>query len=192
MWTRPTGASVMFSFISERNIESMLRGNLVAVLLIGLIMMMILRSFRLGLVSLIPNAIPVLMTFGLWGLLVGKVGMSAATVSASSLGIIVDDTVHMLTKYLRARREQGLDRAAAVRYAFKTVGVAIVGTTVILSAGFLVLAFSTFRINFELGILTAIAIVFALLTDLFLLPSLLLWGYRKEASEENQNELKAA
>jgi predicted RND superfamily exporter protein len=176
MQTRPTGATVMFSFISQRNIESMLRGNALAVALIAIIMMLALRSAKLGALSIIPNAVPILMTFGLWTVLVGKVGMAAATVSASSLGIIVDDTVHFLTKYLRARRENGLDAAAAVRYAFSTVGVAIVGTTVILMAGFLVLSLSTFRINFELGMLTSLAIVLALATDFLLLPALLLAG----------------
>ncbi|MFQ5527324.1 MAG: outer membrane lipoprotein-sorting protein [Thermoanaerobaculia bacterium] len=176
MHETPTGASVMFSHISDRNIKSMLKGNVLAVLLIAGVMVFALRSWKLGALSLIPNAVPILMTFGIWALLVGKVGMAAATVSASSLGIIVDDTVHFLAKYLRARREQGLDAAGAVRYAFKTVGVAIVTTSVILTAGFLVLAMSTFRINFELGLLTAIAIVIALVTDFLLLPSLLLWG----------------
>ena len=151
-------------------------------------MIFALRSFKLGALSLLPNALPILMTFGLWALLVGKVGMAAATVSASSLGIIVDDTVHFLTKYLRARREMGLDAAGAVRYAFRTVGVAIITTTLILTAGFLVLAWSTFRINFELGLLTAIAIVLALLTDFFLLPSLLLLGHRPKEEEEATHE----
>jgi predicted RND superfamily exporter protein len=188
MWTGPTGASVMFSYISERNIDSMLRGNALAVIFIAVIMMLALRSFKLGALSLLPNAVPILMTFGLWALLVGKVGMAAAIVSASSLGIIVDDTVHFLSKYLRARREKGLDAAGAVRYAFRTVGVAIVSTTIILTAGFLVLAWSTFRINFELGLLTAIAIVLALLTDFFLLPSLLLWGYQPKEQKEATHE----
>ncbi len=175
-----SGPGVMFAYISQRNIESMLRGNVVAVLLIAGIMMLALRSVGLGLLSLVPNTVPVLMTFGIWALAVGQVGMAGAMVSVSSFGIVVDDTVHFLTKYLRARRERGLDRGAAVRHAFRAVGVAIISTTLILTAGFLVLALSTFRINFELGLLTAITIVLALLTDCFLLPSLLLWGYRAE------------
>ena len=185
MWTRATGASVMFSYISQRNIEGMLKGNVLALVLIAAIMMLALRSFKFGALSLVPNAVPILMTFGLWALLVGKVGMAAATVSASSLGIIVDDTVHFLTKFLRARREKGLDAAGAVRYAFRNVGPAIVNTSIILTAGFLVLTWSTFRINFELGLLTAIAIVLALLTDFFLLPSLLLWGSSQETKGGN-------
>jgi len=181
-----TGASVMFSHISDRNIQSMLKGNALAILLIAGVMVFALRSWKLGALSLIPNAVPILMTFGIWAVLVGKVGMAAATVSASSLGIIVDDTVHFLTKYLRARREQGLDRPGAVRYAFRTVGVALVTTSAILTAGFLVLAMSTFRINFELGLLTAIAIVIALITDLLLLPALLLWGHSSGAREQEK------
>ena len=184
MHTAPTGASVMFSYISERNINSMLRGNVLAIVAIAFIMILALRSFPLGMMSLIPNAVPTLMAFGVWGLLVGKVGMAAATVSASSLGIIVDDTVHFLSKYLRARREKGLDRPEAVRYAFRTVGLAIITTTTILTAGFLVLAFSTFKINNELGLLTAITIVIALITDFFLLPALLLMGHKAPAESE--------
>ncbi len=179
----PSGPGAMFAYISERNIESMLRGNVLAVVLIAGIMILTLRSLGLGLLSLIPNTVPILMTFGIWALVAGKVGMAAAMVSVSSLGIVVDDTVHFLTKYLRARRERRLDRPDAVRYAFRTVGSAIVSTTVILAAGFLVLALSTFRINFELGLLTAIAVVLALVTDFFLLPALLLWGHRGDAKE---------
>ena len=188
MHTVASGPPVMFSNISERNIRSMLRGNVLAVALIAVILVLALRSFRLGLLSLIPNTVPVLMTFGIWGLAVGKVGMAAATMSVCALGIIVDDTVHFLTKYLRARRERGLDRGEAVRYAFRTVGSAIVATTAILTAGFLVLALSSFRINFELGLLTAIAIVLALLTDFLLLPALLLWGYRTHEEEVTSHD----
>ncbi len=180
METRPTGATVMFSYISQRNIESMLRGNAVAVVLIALVMILSLRSLSLGALSLIPNAVPILMTFGLWALLVGQVGMAAATVSATSLGIIVDNTVHFLTKYLRARREKGFGRPEAIRYAFHTVGMAIAANAVILALGFAVLAASTFKVNAELGLLTALAIVIALAIDFLLLPALLLLGHEKE------------
>lgn len=188
----PSGLGVMFAYISERNIDSMLRGNVLAVVLIAGILVLALRSVGLGLLSLIPNTVPVLMTYGIWALAVGQVGMAAAMVSVSSLGIVVDDTVHFLTKYLRARRERGLDRPEAVRHAFRTVGTAIVSTTVILTAGFLVLALSTFRINFELGLLTAIALVLALLTDFLLLPTLLLWGHRTDTKETASHDLVPA
>jgi predicted RND superfamily exporter protein len=173
-----TGASVMFSFISQRNIASMLGGNALAVLLIAGIMIVALRSVAIGSLSLIPNAVPILATFGLWAVMVGQVGMAAATVSATSLGIVVDDTVHFLSKYLRARREKRLDRPEAINYAFRTVGKAILSTTLILVIGFAVLAFSTFRINAQMGLLTALAIAMALPVDFLLLPSLLMIGHR--------------
>ena len=190
MHTRPTGATVMFSYISQRNIESMLRGNAVAIVLIAIIIILSLRSFALGTLSLIPNAVPILMTFGVWALIVGQVGMAAATVTATSLGIVVDDTVHFLAKYLRARREKGYDRADAIRYAFRTVGTAIVVTTVVLTIGFSVLAGSTFLINAQMGLLTALAVVLALIVDFLLLPALLLIGY--QTKEEKSYELEEA
>jgi predicted RND superfamily exporter protein len=190
-----TGATVMFSFISQRNITSMLGGNALAVVLIAGIMIFALRSFSIGTLSVIPNAVPILATFGLWAVMVGQVGMAAATVSATSLGIVVDDTVHFLAKYLRARREKRLDRPEAIRYAFQTVGKAIVSTTLILAVGFAVLAFSTFRINAQMGLLTALAILVALPVDFLLLPSLLMIGHktRKEVkSHESEPALVTA
>ncbi len=193
MHAKATSATVMFSHISERNIESMLKGNVIAVIVIALILILSLRSTGLGLLSIIPNAIPILMTYGIWTLLVGQVGMAAATVTATSLGIAVDDTVHFLTKYLLARREKGYSQALAIRYAFRMVGPAILMTTVILTAGFSILALSTFQINAQMGLLTAIAIVIALIMDLLLLPALLLIGYspeQDELMEQEQLEMK--
>ncbi len=180
MNNKPTSATVMFSYISERNINQMFKGNLFALVLIGLIMVLTVRSLSIGALSLIPNAVPILMTFGIWAVLVGSIGMAAATITATSLGIVVDDTVHFLTKYLRGRREKGLSKQDAIRYAFKTVGAAMVITTVILTVGFSVLATSTFLINSQMGLLTALAIVLALIVDFLLLPALLLIGAQKQ------------
>jgi len=182
----PTGPTAMFSYISQRNIHSMLRGNTLAVLLIAGILILALRSFRLGALSLVPNAVPALMTFGVWTLLVGQAGMAAATVSATSLGIIVDSTVHFLSKFLRARREKGLDRPGAITYAFETVGLAIAVNAVILAFGFGVLAFSTFKINAEMGLLTAIAVVIALASDFLLLPALLMIGHETKRRQTDE------
>ncbi len=186
MWTKPTAAVVMFSFISQRNIESMLTGNVMAVILIALVLVVALRSVRLGALSLIPNVLPILMTYGLWAMLVGRIGMASAMVSATALGIIVDDTVHFLTKYQRARQVHGYERPEAIRYAFRTVGLALVANSVILVAGFLFLALSTFKINVEMGLLTALAIVVALAFDLVILPALLLVGYRPQLKRRTQ------
>lgn len=183
MHAEPTSASVMFAYISERNILSMLRGNAVAIVLIAAIMVLSLGSLRIGVLSIVPNAVPVLMAFGVWALVVGQVGMASATMTATALGIVVDDSVHLLTKYLRGRREKNLAADDAIRYAFRTVGPAILTTTVILTAGFAVLAASTFKVNAEMGLLTAIAIVLALLFDFLILPALILLARKsKETS----------
>ena len=166
--------NIMFAHITGRNIRSMLVGTTVALILISLILIVALRSFKLGLISMVPNLVPAALAFGLWGIVVGQVGLSISVVSAMSLGIIVDDTVHFLTKYTRARREQGMSAADAVRYAFSTVGMALWVTSLVLVAGFLVLSQSAFQVNSGMGLLTAIVIVFALVADFLFLPPLLI------------------
>ena len=180
----PTGPTVMFTYITHRNIDGMLKGNAIAIVAIAFIMMLALRSFGIGLLSLIPNAVPILMTFGLWALTFEKIGMAAATVSAVAIGIVVDDSVHFLSKYLRARREKGLERPGAIKYAFETVGLALVTTTIILTLGFSIMAMSAFQMNSQLGMMTAATMLIALIMDFTLLPALLLVGYKKENTSQ--------
>ena len=150
-------------------------GSLAVLVLISGILLVVMRSVRVGMVSLVPNLLPALMGFGLWGWLYGRVGLGEAIVASLTLGLVVDDTVHFLNKYLLARREQGMTAAEAVRYAFSTVGVALLVTTTVFVVGFGVLAFSHYSFNAHMGVLTAITISFALLADFFILPALLIW-----------------
>lgn len=181
--TSPTSPHVMFTYITDRNVSAMISGTVVAISVIALILAFSLRSIPLGLLSLIPNGLPIVTAFGAWSLLVGSVGFSVAAVAAISLGIVVDDTVHILSKYNLARKEKGYSSEDAVIYAYKTVGSAVVSNTIILICGFVVMASSTFKINGDLGLLTAITIFLALLFDLFLLPALLLVFDRKPSFE---------
>jgi len=174
MQSSGASSSVMFAYIGQRNIRSMLVGTSVALVLISLVLLVALRSIKIGLISLLPNLMPAAMGFGLWGLLSGQVGLGLSVVMGMTLGIVVDDTVHFLSKYLRARREQGLDAASAVRYAFHTVGTALLVTSLVLIAGFLVLTQSGFKLNADMGLLTAITIAFALAADFLFLPPLLM------------------
>jgi len=173
---RTHGASplIMFSNIALRNVESMISGTLWALVLISGILMVALRSFKFGIISLVPNLVPAFMAFGLWALVFEEIGMAVSVVIALSLGIIVDDTVHFLSKYLLARREQGKTPAEAVRYSFHTVGMALWVTSIVLIAGFLVLATSGFTINSHMGYLTAMTIGFALVADFLFLPPMLM------------------
>lgn len=146
----------------------------------------------MGAISLIPNLIPAVMAFGVWGLIDGEINMAISMVTGMTLGIIVDDTVHFMSKYLRARREKNLNPEDAVRFAFSSVGVALVVTSLILVAGFFVLSFSAFGLNSSMGKLTVITIVFALFVDFLLLPPLLMKiegaGEKKLATRSLKNE----
>lgn len=182
MQTHGASPSMMFADIGQRNIVSMLEGTSLALVLISGVLILALRSWRLGLLSLVPNLLPIAMGYGMWALIDGQVGLALSVVSGLVMGIVVDDTVHFLSKYLRARREKGLDAEAAVRYAFGTVGTALWVTTLVLALGFGVLALSDFVMNGRTGMLTAITIGLALLADFFFLPPLLMkFGDRKDA-----------
>jgi predicted RND superfamily exporter protein len=169
-----SGTTMMFAHIGKRNIVSMLSGTTLALILISGILVIAFRSFKMGLISMVPNLVPAAMGFGLWGLLVGEVGLALSVVSGMTLGIVVDDTVHFMSKYLRARRENNMDTFNAVRQAFKTVGRALLITSIVLIVGFLVLSMSSFKLNSGMGLLTAIIIFLALLADFLFLPSLLM------------------
>ena len=174
------GLSLIWAEITHRNIRSMLKGSLGALLLISIIMTAALRNLKLGLISLVPNLVPPAMAFGVWGFLNGQVGLALSVVVAMTIGIVVDDTVHFLSKYERARREQGMNPSQAVRYAFQTVGTAMWVTTVALVAGFSLLTLSRYRMSSEMGQMCAIVIGLALLMDYLLLPSLLLKTDRED------------
>ncbi|MEM0988880.1 MAG: efflux RND transporter permease subunit [Pseudomonadota bacterium] len=169
----PTGIVHVFNLISERDVKAMLLGTSIAIVLISLIIMIALRDLKIGALSLIPNLIPAIMAFGLWGYTQGAVTLAIAVVLAATLGIVVDDTVHFLSKYTRARRE-GKSPEDAVRYTFRTVGMALLVTTIGLAAGFAVLAQSGFAVNGDMAKLTGITITLALIADFLLLPALLI------------------
>lgn len=170
-----SSSDVMFAHIGYRNVRTMLEGTFLALLLISAMLAVSLRSFRYGMISLLPNLLPALVAFGIWGMFVGRVGLGLSVVAGMTLGIVVDYSVHFLSKFLRAKREDGLNTEDAIRYAFSTVGVALFVTTIILFANFSVLALSDFGLNSQMGLLTAVTIVVALLVDFFFLPPLLLY-----------------
>ena len=169
---RATGTPLMFAKITRRNIASMLLGTGLGFVLIAVILMIALKSVRLGVISLVPNVFPAAMAFGVWAMLVGQVGFAVSIVAGLSIGIVVDDTVHFLSKYQYARHT--MDASDAVRYAFRMVGPAILGTTLIVALGFAMLGLSTFRVTSYMGLLTSLTVVSALVVDFLLLPAILL------------------
>ncbi len=196
--TYGSSPSIMFAHIGHQNIRSMLKGTLIALVLISLLLIIALKSVRYGLLSLIPNLVPASMAFGLWGIVNSNIGLGLSVVAAMTLGIVVDDTVHFMSKYLRAKREKGLNAEEAIHYAFSTVGVALVITSIALVLGFLVLATSSFLLNSEMGLMVSIVIAFALFIDFLLLPPLILtfdkWlnGHESPGTAVSNTEERAA
>lgn len=170
---------LMFSKLGFRQADSMFKGNIIALVLISMILMFALKNFKLGLLSIIPNVTPVLVGFGIWALYKGQINTGMVIVFGMTLGIIVDDTVHFMSKFLRARNELGYDAKRAVIYAFETVGKALVTTTLVLLAGFTVLSTSSFALNSYMARITVIIITAALIIDFILLPSLLILTSKK-------------
>ncbi|WP_390336200.1 efflux RND transporter permease subunit [Veronia pacifica] len=165
--------SVLFAHIGETNLDSMLMTLPIALVVISALLIMALRSWHLGLLSLIPNCSPIIVGFGVWYLVYGEVNLAVSVVISMTLGIVVDDTVHFLSKYQTARRE-GKTVEEGIQYAFVTVGKALWVTTAVLGSGFAILAFSEFIPNASLGTLSSVVVVAALLGDFFMLPALLL------------------
>ena len=165
---------LMFAHIGKRNISRMIIGSIIALLLISFLLLLAFKSFKLGLISLAPNLIPAGVAFGIWSLIDGRIGLGLSVVTGLTLGIVVDDTVHFISKYRRARIEKGMSSEDAVRYAFSTVGIALWITSAVLVSGFMVLSLSHFTMNGEMGLMTAITIAVALFLDLLFLPPLLM------------------
>ncbi len=169
-----TGLGVVFAHIAQRNIQSLLIGTLIALVAISVVLLTVLKSVKLGMISLVPNIIPAAMGYGIWGMTLGFVDISLSIVACATLGIVVDDTVHFLHKYKLARHA-GKNTDDAIREAFSRVGIALFTTSIVLAGGFLILAISHMNTSAYIGILMAITLIFALIVDFLLLPPLLLY-----------------
>ena len=169
-----TGQTHVYTMISARDVPSMLQGTSLALVFISFVIFLVLRNFKLGLVSLVPNLVPAIMGFGLWGYMVGNVTLAVSIVVAMTLGIVVDDTVHFILKYANARK-RGDSAEDSVRYAFKSVGMALTVTSLGLVIGFAILGQSGFAVNRDMARLTAITLSFALFVDFLFLPPLLIF-----------------
>ncbi len=188
--TPATGVAVVGARSIQRNIEGMLTGTVIAMAIVSLLLLFVFRSVRLGLISLVPNFVPAAMAMGLWGYAVGEVGVAASVVTAIAFGIIVDDTIHFMTKYVGARNN-GLLPSESVQSAFRSVGKALLVTTVVFALGFMVFGASGMSTNQALGLLVAITVIVALLADfLFLPPLLMAFDRTRETGEQIRQRLR--
>ncbi|MEJ2404622.1 MAG: MMPL family transporter [Candidatus Thiodiazotropha sp.] len=192
MWTTGSGATVIFAHQSDINIQGMISGTTLSLLLISLTIFIALRSFLYGSISLLANILPFVMTFGAWTMITGKAGMEVSIVVSATLGVIVDNCIHFMTKYIHFRKYRGLDLEASLRSTFESVGGALIFTSTTLITGYTVLMLSDFVLNRALGILSALTVGFALAVIMFLLPAVISQLERPWLTSRQEKELLSA
>jgi len=169
----PTGTMIVLNKTSGTIARGIVSSLLLALAVITVLMILHLRSWKLGLLAMVPNLLPIAFLFGAMGALGVTLSTGTSIAASIALGLIVDETIHFIGAY-RARRAAGLDAEAALREVFEQVGPPIVWSAVILAAGFAVLVLSSFLPLVYLGIFMAVTITVSLLSDLLVLPALLL------------------
>lgn len=173
METRITGESVPISHLSTQNIPAMVIGISGSLLISSLLLGFFYRSPILGIIAFVATFVPVVCGFGLYGLVVQSIGLAATVIVAVTVGIVIDDAIHLIYRFEDGRRNLELDPPEAAAYAIHRTGAAVITTTLILSCGFLMLTISEFQLNSTFGICTGLILATALLFDLFSLPKLL-------------------
>jgi predicted RND superfamily exporter protein len=167
-----TGLLVVLANVFEELLTSMTRSYVIALLLITPMMMMLLGSVSRGLLSMIPNVLPVLLTLGLMGWMGVALDISTIMIGAVVMGVAVDDTIHFMHKFQRYYETTG-DTYLAIRATLETTGAALLFTTLVLTGGFSILALGTLVNIQNFGIMISFATAAAFLADLLVSPALM-------------------
>lgn len=178
--TQASGPVVIFSALSDRNAKGMVQGDLLSLALISICMIIVLRNVKLGILSVVPNVVPIIVGYGVWYFAVGQMNVVASVAGSISLGIIVDDTIHFLTRFSATHARTG-DVEHAMEDTLTHAGPAMLATSGILALGFFVLTFSAFQMTSYLGWLSVLVVAIAPLADLFMVPALVLALYQRRA-----------
>ena len=169
-----TGAAVMLDKNNEYIVANTLQGLLLSILIVGLIIALIHKSWKMALIAIIPNLLPIIFIGGLMGLLGIELKSSTSIIFTIAFGIATDDTVHFLGR-LKLELLKGKSLLYALKRTYLSTGKAVVVTSLILAAGFMTLMTSGFESTFLFGLLVSITILIAVLTDLLLFPLLVIW-----------------
>jgi len=181
-----TGTMPIFAKGNSYLINNLFSSILIAVILIGFANGLIFTSLRLIIISLIPNIIPMIATAGLMGFLGIPLKPSTMIVFSIVLGIAVDDTIHFLAHY-RLQLDKDSDHIHAVITSIKETGLSMIYTSVVLMAGFSIFIFSEFQGTVSLGLLSASTLFVAMLTNLTILPALLL-SFDSQKHKKSEDE----
>ncbi len=179
-----TGTATLIDLNNESLSKNMIYGLWLSVGFIALIVGWMFRSIRMVIVAIIPNVVPGLMIAGFMGLVGIDLKVSTSIIFSIAFGIAVDDTIHIISR-LKLEIKSGKSFLYALKRTYLSTGKAVVVTSVILSAGFLTLIFSTFTSTFYVGLLVSLTLVLAIGCELFILPVLLFWYYKKEKQSKS-------
>jgi predicted RND superfamily exporter protein len=163
----------IYTTVNDLVVESFLKSMSLMIFLVSIILFIVFKDFLISFISLLPNVIPLIVgttVMAIWGI---YLDIGTSLVAAICLGIAVDDTIHFVTSYLQGKKE-GRPVFEAVSRTFEGTGKALILTTVVLVCGFGSFVFAEFLPNRYFGVLCAIVLSFALITDLVLLPAILL------------------
>lgn len=167
-----TGTGTLIDRTNQNLVWSLGKGLGAAFVLIAILMGFMFRSFKMMIIALIPNILPLLALGGVMVLFGINLKMSTSIIFTIAFGIAVDDTIHLLSRY-RLEMSKGNSRQLALKSAFVHTGKSVIMTSIILFGGFITLCFSSFQSTFYVGLLVTLTLLFALIFDLILLPALL-------------------
>lgn len=182
-----TGTSVIAAEGTQYLVKNLLTSLGIAIVIISFLMAFLFRSFKMVLVSIIPNFIPLLFTAGVMGLLGISIKPSTILVFSIAFGISVDDTIHFLAKFRQELKTNSHDFRGCILLALRETGVSMIYTSIVLFFGFSMFAFSQFGGTKALGLLVSLTLLVAMLTNLLVLPSLLMW-FNKYITNKSMKE----
>lgn len=172
-----TGTTYLIDKSHESISENLVKGLLMAILLVSLILGMYFKSFKVLMISLVPNILPLIITAGFMGLFDIPLKLTTSIIFAVSFGIAVDDTIHFISAYLNSTHKSGFYK---INDAFKSAGSAILITSLIILGGFGIFLFSNFGATYYLGLFICLALASATVIDMTLLPLILNFLNKKE------------
>jgi predicted RND superfamily exporter protein len=184
---KTTGTTKLVQRVNNQISISLTSSLVLAIGIIALLMGLLFRSFRFMIISMIPNILPLILIAGTMGWLGIRLRLSTAAVFCVAFGIAVDDTIHFLSR-VKIEMREGSSLAVATQKSLVHTGKAIIATSIVLIAGFSVLLSSKFQSSFDFGLLTALTIFFALVSDLYLLPIMInRFGHKLDKTKKNKN-----
>jgi len=178
--TETSGPSYTMAVATDINFIQMLEGAISSLVIVILVLIISFRSVYIGLICGIAIVGPILVSFAIWALLIGNIGIAAAAVIGMVIGITVDNAVHFMSKYLYSRTELQKSKDESIRFTFANVGEPLFINSVALGIGFSILGLSNFTIYFEMGLLTSLTLIFALLATFTIVPSLLMLQFNRK------------